>query len=144
MDRGAPHPARDRPTPTHTCMLSRPRWAPRPWRSMEEALIWLSSMRCDSIPMGGHSGDAAPQVVGSTRPTSKPSPLEPRAHSPHTRDAARAALPACAPFLGPRLPHQKNGLMMPHPRGPRAQMKSQGEPPQGPAVPGVAHICPMP
>lgn len=41
-----------------TCMLSRPRWAPRPWRSMEEARIWLSSMRCDSIPIGGHSADA--------------------------------------------------------------------------------------
>lgn len=47
-----------------TCMLSRPRCAPRPWRSMEEARIWLSSIRCDSIPMGGHSEDAYPRLVG--------------------------------------------------------------------------------
>ena len=39
---------------TPTCMLRRPRCAPSPWRSMEEARIWSSSTRWDSIPMGGH------------------------------------------------------------------------------------------
>ena len=74
---GAPKQRGEGPILTPTCMLSRPRCAPRPWRSMEEARIWLSSMRCDSIPMGGHSGDTAPQASGPLAPSlhwSLPSP----------------------------------------------------------------------
>lgn len=79
---GAPTQLGDGPGLTPTCMLRRPRCAPRPWRSMEEARIWLSSMRCDSIPMGGHSGDTAPQAGGPLAPSIPPPNPDPRSPAP--------------------------------------------------------------
>lgn len=38
-----------------TCMLSRPRWAEKPWWDWEEASSWSSSTRWDSRPSGGQS-----------------------------------------------------------------------------------------
>lgn len=84
---GTPARLQGRPVPAPTCMLSRPRCAPRPWRSMEEARIWLSSIRWDSIPMGGHSRDTAPKAGGPlalSLPATK-SRMRPIAHSPSIR-----------------------------------------------------------
>lgn len=123
---GAPTQRGNGPILTPTCMLSRPRCAPRPWRSMEEARIWLSSMRCDSIPMGGHSGDMAPQASGPlapslhrSLPSSHPEWRSPVPTSPHVRVPVRAAPPQLIlPLLGPQLPPPGNVLRMPGAKGP--------------------------
>ena len=111
---GTPTQLGDGPVPTPTCMLSRPRCAPRPWRSMEEARIWLSSMRCDSIPMGGHSGDMAPQAGGPLAPSLPPPSSErrsPAPTSPHIRGHQSGQLcpSLCFPTLSLSFPLWRMG-----------------------------------
>lgn len=124
-------------------MLSRPRWAPRPWRSMEEARIWLSSMRCDSIPMGGHSEDTPQGVAcGSFPPSTQLRAEDPRALSPHMRGGGvvRAAPPRLCSLPRPR-PSPDNRLRTPAPEGTAHRTSRDSHP--GSSHPSLTHsgVC---
>lgn len=96
---------------------------------MDEARIWLSSMRWDSIPMGGHSRDMAPKAGG---PMALPLPPEiqneePRACARASGDARQGSrTPGCASPPWDSASSSRELAVMLATKGPGAYVKLQG------------------